>query len=160
MTRIMRWPWTVTALIALGLGLTLGIARCEGSGPHPFTTTAAVSHGHGLYARDECGNYASRLWIIWNPGHQAVTAYIKTRLNSGHLYALGHPVIVPAHGSAEVITVRGTSLRLGYPADGAWAYRWFASHVSVCPPVVHPSPSPSVSPTPSPSPSPTPTTTS
>ena len=41
MTRIMRWPWTVTALIALGLGLTLGIARCEGSGPHPFTTTAA-----------------------------------------------------------------------------------------------------------------------
>jgi hypothetical protein len=38
---ILRWPWTVTALIALGL--TLGVARCEGSGPHPFTTTAATT---------------------------------------------------------------------------------------------------------------------
>jgi hypothetical protein len=42
-SHIMRWPWTVTALIALGLGLTLGIAKCEGSGPHPFTTTAATT---------------------------------------------------------------------------------------------------------------------
>jgi hypothetical protein len=86
-----------------------------------------------LTAKDTCGSYASRHWTVTSAAGTGVTFFVKTRLNSGRWYSLGHAESVSAEGSVSFVTTRGTTLKLGYPDGlGHWVYHSFASHVSSC----------------------------
>jgi hypothetical protein len=86
-----------------------------------------------LTAKDTCGSYANRHWTVTSVAGTGVTFFVKTRLNSGRWYSLGHAESVAAEGSVSFVTTRGTTLKLGYPNGlGQFVHSEFPSYVSSC----------------------------